>query len=84
MFEGAKTLKGFTVPEKVWRALGHKIEVDRFYAFGSLGGRFIGRESELSTIAACWERVSAKGGEVLLLEGDAGIGSRGSCGKCAR
>lgn len=74
VFEGAKTLKGFTVPEKVWRALGHKIEVDRFYAFGSLGGPFIGRESELSTIAACWERVSAKGGEILLLEGDAGIG----------
>ncbi|OOG69746.1 hypothetical protein B0E45_15540 [Sinorhizobium sp. A49] len=74
VFEGVKTLKGFTVPEKVWRALGHKIEVDRFYAFGSLGGRFIGRESELRTIAACWERVAATGGEILLLEGDAGIG----------
>lgn len=74
VFEGAKTLKGFTVPEKVWRALGHKIEVDRFYAFGSLGGPFIGRESELSTIAACWERIPAKGGEILLIEGDAGIG----------
>lgn len=74
VFEGVKTLKGFTAPEKVWRALGHKIEVDRFYAFGSLGGRFIGRESELKTIAACWERVAATGGEILLLEGDAGIG----------
>ncbi len=74
VFEGVKTLKGFTAPEKVWRALGHKIEVDRFYAFGSLGGHFIGRESELRTIAACWERVTATGGEILLLEGDAGIG----------
>lgn len=74
VFEGVKTLKGFTVPEKVWRALGHKIEVDRFYAFGSLGGPFIGRESELSMIAACWERIPAEGGEVLLIEGDAGIG----------
>ncbi len=74
VFEGARTLKGFTVPEKVWRALGHKIDVDRFYAFGSLGGPFIGRESELKTIAACWEKVTAQGGEILLLEGDAGIG----------
>ncbi len=74
VFEGARTLKGFTVPEKVWRALGHKIEVDRFYAFGSLGGPFVGRESELSAVAACWERIPREGGEVLLIEGDAGIG----------
>ncbi|MEI2298280.1 ATP-binding protein [Ensifer sp. MJa1] len=74
VFKGAKTLKGFTAPEKVWRALGHKIDVDRFYAFGRLGGPFIGRESELKTIAACWERVAATGGEILLLEGEAGIG----------
>jgi predicted ATPase/class 3 adenylate cyclase len=74
VFEGARTLKGFTVPEKVWRALGHRIDVNRFYAFGNLGGPFIGREDELRTIGNCWERVSAKGGEVLVLEGDAGIG----------
>ncbi|UJW77065.1 ATP-binding protein [Rhizobium sp. SL42] len=74
VFEGTKELKGFADPEKVWRALGHKIDVNRFYAFGSLDGPFIGRESELSSIAACWERVHTKGGEILLLEGDAGIG----------
>ncbi|EHS50535.1 putative adenylate/guanylate cyclase [Rhizobium sp. PDO1-076] len=74
VFEGDKVLKGFAVPEKVWRALGHKIEVNRFYAFGRLGGPFIGRERELSAIAACWERIPAKGGEMILLEGDAGIG----------
>ncbi|WP_159949565.1 AAA family ATPase [Rhizobium sp. 18065] len=74
VFEGDRVLKGFTLPAKVWRALGHKIEVNRFYAFGRLGGPFIGRESELSTIAACWERVPVTGGEILLLEGDAGIG----------
>lgn len=74
VFEGAKVLKGFAAPEKVWRALGHKIEVNRFYAFGSLGGPFIGRESELNTIAACWKGIPAKGGEMLLLEGDTGIG----------
>jgi predicted ATPase/class 3 adenylate cyclase len=73
-FQGAQTLKGFAEPENVWRATGHKKEVDRFYAFGKLGGPFIGRLRELGTIAQCWEKVVEGRGEVLLIEGDAGIG----------
>ncbi|MBP1883225.1 ATP-binding protein [Sinorhizobium mexicanum] len=74
VFQGSKTLKGFTEPEKVWRALGHKIEVNRFYAYGRLGGPFIGRESELAAIAETWEGVLGGQGEVLLIMGEAGIG----------
>ena len=73
-FQGSKVLKGFAAPEKVWRALGHKIGVDRFYAFGRLGGPLIDRESELNTIARIWGDVLQARGAVLLVEGDAGIG----------
>ncbi|MCZ4092235.1 ATP-binding protein [Sinorhizobium psoraleae] len=74
VFQGSKVLKGFSEPEKVWRAFGHKIEVNRFYAYGRLGGPFIGRESELAAITSVWNGVLAGQGEVVLIEGEAGIG----------
>ncbi|ATU95863.1 hypothetical protein BLM14_29470 (plasmid) [Phyllobacterium zundukense] len=74
IFQGSRLLKGFVDPEKVWRALGHKKEVDRFYAFGRLGGPFIGRASELVTIASSWKNVLAGHGETLSIEGNPGIG----------
>ncbi|AFL52956.1 putative ATPase/class 3 adenylate cyclase [Sinorhizobium fredii] len=74
VFQGSKALKGFSAPEKVWRALGHKIEVGRFHAYGRLGGPFINRESELNTIVRTWDGVIAGRGASLLIEGDAGIG----------
>ncbi|MDX0424410.1 ATP-binding protein [Sinorhizobium medicae] len=74
VFEGSKELKGFTTPEKVWRALGHKVGIDRFYAFGRLGGPLINRENELNTIGRIWDGVLAGQGSVVLIEGDAGIG----------
>ena len=33
-FRGSHAIKGFAEPERVWRALSHKREVDRFFAFG--------------------------------------------------
>ncbi|MCA1407961.1 AAA family ATPase [Ensifer sp. IC3342] len=74
VFQGSKELKGFTAPEKVWRALGHKIGVDRFFAFGRPGGLLINRENELNTIAQLWDSVLAGHGAVVQIEGDAGIG----------
>ena len=35
-FRGSHAIKGFAEPERVWRALSHKREVDRFFAFGRL------------------------------------------------
>lgn len=74
VFQGTKILKGFAEPEKVWQALGHKKEVNRFYAFGRLAGPFIGRANELNTIAASWQNVLAGHGEILSIQGDPGIG----------
>ncbi len=74
IFQGSRILKGFAEPAKIWRALRHKRDVNRFYAFGRLGGPFIGRRSELNTIAHCWKNALAGHGEILSIEGDPGIG----------
>ncbi len=74
IFQGSRVLKGFAEPEKIWRAVAHKREVDRFYAFGRLGGPLIGRERELNIIATAWNSTLAAHGQVLSIEGDPGIG----------
>ena len=73
-FEGTQLLKGFFEPEKLWRANEHRNEIDRFYAFGRLGGSFVGRLDELQAIGESWERVLSGQGEIVLIEGEAGIG----------
>jgi predicted ATPase/class 3 adenylate cyclase len=73
-FRGVHPLKGFPEPEWVWRAIGHKREVDRFFAFGRLNNAFVGRADELDTIAACWANAVAGKGDAILIEGEAGIG----------
>nr|WP_307235007.1 AAA family ATPase [Pararhizobium capsulatum] len=74
VFQGTRALKGFATPLRVWRASPHRKEVDRFYAFGNLIGPFIGRDDELEAIASCWRKVCDGTGEILLLEGEAGLG----------
>ena len=73
-FRGSHVIKGFAEPERVWRALSHKREVDRFFAFGRLSSPLVNREAELGTIAECWDRAVAGHGGVVLIEGEAGIG----------
>ncbi|RWK24103.1 MAG: adenylate/guanylate cyclase domain-containing protein [Mesorhizobium sp.] len=73
-FGGIHAVKGFAEPERTWRAISHKRDVDRFFAFGRLNNTFIGRRHELVTIAACWDDAVAGKGSVILVEGEAGIG----------
>jgi len=73
-FEGIWNLKGFEGPERAWRALGHKNNVDRFYAFGRLGSPFVGRTDELDALSTAWKSVVAGNGQTIIIEGDAGIG----------
>lgn len=72
-FLGKQTLKGFE-PESAWQALRHKIHLDRFFAFGKLRARIVGRDREFAHCVACWEKAVAGHGNVLLIEGEAGIG----------
>jgi len=72
--EGTRLLKGFSEPESVWRAIGHKREVDRFHAFGRLDGTFIGRVHELERIGQAWTAAAEGKGRILVITGEAGIG----------
>ncbi|RUU48453.1 adenylate/guanylate cyclase domain-containing protein, partial [Mesorhizobium sp. M6A.T.Ca.TU.002.02.2.1] len=73
-FRGIHVIKGFAEPERIWRAISHKRDVDRFFAFGRLNNTFIGRGDELATIAACWHDAVAGKGGAILVQGEAGIG----------
>ena len=73
-FLGKQKLKGFAEPENAWRALHHKLHVDRFFAFGKLTIRIVGRDRELKTALVCWQKALSGQGNVLLIEGEAGIG----------
>ena len=72
-FRGKQTLKGFP-PENAWQALRHKLHIDRFFAFGKRNARIVGRERELDVAISCWQKAIAGDGQVLLIEGEAGIG----------
>ena len=73
-FRGTHAIKGFTEPERIWQALSHKREVDRFFAFGRLTSPLIDRTAEVGLIHRCWTEAVAGHGQVVLIEGEAGIG----------
>ncbi len=72
---GARTLKGFADPVRVWRALGEKVAESRFEAThtGPLTN-LIGRDQEIDLLYERWERAKQGEGQVVLLSGEAGIG----------
>lgn len=72
-FLGKQSLKGFA-PENAWQALRHKLNIDRFFAFGRLTSRIVGRERELAAAFDSWSKALRGDGQVLLIEGEAGIG----------
>ncbi|MGO4724203.1 MULTISPECIES: ATP-binding protein [unclassified Inquilinus] len=74
VFRGARTVKGFVEPERVWRALRHKRQVDRFFAFGRLTSPLVGRAEELSVISDLWANAVSGQGEALFIEGEPGVG----------
>jgi class 3 adenylate cyclase len=73
-FEGVRQVKGIAEPERVWRALGHRLNVGRFYAFGRLNAPLFGRTAELQLISRHWAEAVAGSGSAILIQGEAGIG----------
>ncbi len=72
--QGEHIFKGFSEPQQVWRAKRPRRTVDRFFAFGRLSGPLVNRKDELQAMAACWSKVVRGQGQVLLFDGEAGIG----------
>jgi len=72
---GLHRLHGLAQPMEVYRVLGpsgirSRLEVAATHGLTPL----VGRDQEVSLLQACWTRVVAGMGQVVLLEGEAGIG----------
>jgi len=72
---GSRELKGFELPEQVWRLDGERTDVNRFEATRDpLGASFVGREDELAALTRRWDLVKQGQGQIALISGEAGIG----------
>ncbi|MEE8455217.1 MAG: AAA family ATPase, partial [Limibaculum sp.] len=72
---GTHDLKGFAEPVAVWHVVGESAVESRFEAAhpGALS-RLVGREPELALLRRAWEQSQAGTGQVVLINGEPGIG----------
>ncbi len=69
------TLKGFPVPVQAWRVIGEGAAESRFEALHAAGlTPLVGRQHEIGLLLEHWERAKEGDGQVVLLEGEPGIG----------
>jgi class 3 adenylate cyclase len=72
---GAQTLHGLTQPLRVYQVLGASGVQSRLEAASARGlTPLVGREPEVALLVERWARVKAGMGQVVVLEGEAGIG----------
>jgi len=72
---GERRLKGFADPHRPWRVKSERSSESRFEALHSEAlTPFVGRASELTLLLDRWETAVAGEGQVVLLEGEPGIG----------
>lgn len=72
---GAHELKGIARPVQVWRVVSER-EVESRYEAKRVGGRLplVGRQEELGLLVRAWEAAKEGHGQVVLIQGEAGIG----------
>jgi class 3 adenylate cyclase len=72
---GPQLLAGFTEPQRAWRVIRESTVVSQFEALrGTALTPFVGREEEIELLLRRWQRAIAGEGQVVLLNGEAGIG----------
>jgi class 3 adenylate cyclase/tetratricopeptide (TPR) repeat protein len=72
---GLHTLKGIAEPTRVWQVLGPSGAASRFEAATADAlTPMVGREQEIALLVDRWERARAGEGQVVLLQGEPGIG----------
>jgi class 3 adenylate cyclase/tetratricopeptide (TPR) repeat protein len=72
---GALALKGFRQPVRAWRVMEERTVADRFAALrASRLVPLVGREEELALLLRCWRQVATGRGQLVMLEGEPGIG----------
>jgi class 3 adenylate cyclase/predicted ATPase len=67
-------LKGFKGGVTAWRVLGQKGNTSRFAAHVGTLTNFVGRDQEVALLMDRWRQANQNEGQVVLLEGEAGIG----------
>jgi class 3 adenylate cyclase len=76
---GEHSLKGVVVPVRLWEVRGETGAQSRIETPGVKLTPLVGREREMETLLACWQRVAAGEGMTILVSGDAGLGRAASC-----
>jgi class 3 adenylate cyclase/tetratricopeptide (TPR) repeat protein len=72
---GASELKGFAEPVPVWRVLSARDVESRFAATrGGSSAPLVGRQEEMGLLLRAWEGSSHGRGQVVLIQGEAGVG----------
>ena len=67
-------LKGLKGRVTAWRVLGQKGNTSRFAAHAGTLTNFVGRDQEVALLIDRWRQANQNEGQVVLLEGEAGIG----------
>jgi class 3 adenylate cyclase len=72
---GVHELKGISEPVRVWRVVSER-EVEGRFEAGHMGGGLplVGRQEELGLLVRSWEASKEGRGQVVLIQGEAGIG----------
>ena len=71
---GERRLKGFGEPVRLWRPTARRSHVDRFSAHRRVAAPLIGREDELDLCRQRWQRAREGRGQIVALQGEAGLG----------
>jgi len=71
---GARLLKGFDEPVRLWRPLARRRQSDRFSANRRVSAPLVGRADELELCERRWVRARNGEGQLVFLHGDPGIG----------
>jgi class 3 adenylate cyclase len=72
---GTHELKGIAEPVRVWRVVSAREGESRFEATHLEGGLpLVGRQEELGLLARSWEASKESHGQVVLIQGEGGIG----------
>jgi class 3 adenylate cyclase/predicted ATPase len=72
---GPQPLKGIATPLGLYQVTAESVAQSRFEVAIRTGlTPFIGRDAELAVLRQCWEQASAGHGQVVLLNGEPGIG----------
>jgi class 3 adenylate cyclase/predicted ATPase len=73
-FLGAVEIKGFSEPQRAWRAVRQSRVLSRFEALRSGKTPLVGREEEIALLNRRWHQAKVGEGRVVLLSGEPGVG----------